>query len=111
MFKGKEISAFSCQQTDVMTTPETATKRAELLGATGVFLLGTGVGAWFSARLASYVVPLLILGGLCHAVGMYWNHRLKAAQGIAQPGWYRALYWLCWLILTVLATILFVRLP
>jgi hypothetical protein len=99
----------SLKANGAMSTPETATKRAELLAATGAFLLGIGVGAWFSARLAGYVVPLLILGGLCHGVGMYWNHRLKWAQGVVQPGWYRALYWLCWLLLTVLAVILLVR--
>ena len=82
-------------------------KRAELLGMTGVFLLGAGVGAWFGTPLARYAAVLFVGGGLMHALAMYGKHRLETARGMAQPLWYRILYWLCWVLLAVLASWLF----
>lgn len=84
-------------------------KGAELLGTMGVLLLGIGVGAWLGVPLTDYVLPVLILGGVCHALGMYAKHRLEAAYGGKQPGWYRALYWSCWVLLAVMAANLFLR--
>ena len=93
-----------------MTSPDQvspALKRAELLGTTGVFVLGAGAGAWFGAVLKTYAVALLISGALLHAVAMYGKHRLEAVSGMAQPVWYRVLYWLCWVLLAMLAAWLF----
>jgi hypothetical protein len=80
-----------------------ALKRVELLGTTGVFVLGVGSGAWFGEPLAKYAIGLLIVGGLMHALSMYGKHRLETARGMAQPLWYRILYWLCWVLLAMLA--------
>lgn len=93
-----------------MSLSKATIKGAELLGTVGVFLLGIGVGAWLGAPLTGYVVPVLILGGVCHALGMVAKHRLEAAYGAKQPGWYRVLYWLCWVLLAVMAASLFFRL-
>jgi hypothetical protein len=84
-----------------------AFKRAELLGATGVFLLGAGAGAWFGEALAAYAVALIVAGGLIHALAMFGKHRLELASEVPQPMWYRMLYWLCWLLLLLLALWLF----
>jgi hypothetical protein len=78
-------------------------KRAELLSAAGVFLLGAGVGAWFGEVLMKFAVVLLVGGGLIHGLSMYGKHRLETAGGMAQPLWYRILYWLCWSLLAILA--------
>lgn len=93
-----------------MTSPDrfsAALKRTELLGVTGVFVLGAGAGAWFGEVLTRYAVVLLVSGGLLHAVAMYGKHRLETLGGLAQPVWYRILYWLCWVLLATLAVWLF----
>lgn len=93
-----------------MTSPDrgsAALKRAELLGTMGVFVLGAGAGAWFGEVLARYAVLLLVGGAVLHAVAMYGKHRLEAVSGMAQPVWYRILYWLCWVLLAMLAAWLF----
>ena len=87
-------------------TPERfspAFKRAELLGVTGVFLLGAGAGAWFGEALAAYAVSLIVGGALMHALAMFGKHRLETSSGMSQPLWYRMLYWLCWVLLAMLA--------
>ena len=89
-----------------MTPPDrftAAVKRAELLGTTGVFVLGAGAGVWFGEVLARYAVVLLVGGGLLHGVAMYGKHQLETVGGMAQPVWYRILYWLCWVLLAMLA--------
>jgi len=93
-----------------MTPSKARIKRAELLAAAGIFLLGLGVGAWYADALTGYVVLLLILGGACHALGMYAKHRLETAHGVRLPAWYRALYWVCWVLLAALAIVVLLRL-
>ena len=85
-----------------MTDPA-ALKRVDLLGTLGVLMLGVGAGAWFGEVLAKYIVLLLIGGGLLHAFSMYGKHRLESARGMALPPWYGFLYWLCWVLLAMLA--------
>jgi hypothetical protein len=92
-----------------MSTSKAAIKSAELLAAAGIFLLGAGVGAWYADTLGRYVVPLLALGGACHAIGMYAKHRLEASHGAELPTWYRLLYWLCWVLLAAVAAYLLLR--
>lgn len=79
-----------------------AFKRAELLGTTGVFLLGAGAGAWFGNILSAYAVALIVGGALVHALAMFGKHRLEMASGMAQPLWFKILYWLCWMLLVML---------
>ncbi|MBF6024877.1 hypothetical protein [Lysobacter niastensis] len=85
------------------TTNSTDLKRAELLGSVGIFLLGAGLGSLTSDALAQYAAILVLGGGLMHGLAMYGKHRTEIAQGIAAPSWYRALYWSCWALLTLLA--------
>jgi hypothetical protein len=86
-----------------------ALKRAELLGASGVFLLGVGAGAWFGKILAAYAVALIGAGALLHALAMLEKHRFEKAGGMAPPWWSRMLYWLCWALLVMLALLMIAR--
>ena len=79
-----------------------AFKRAELLGTSGVLLLGVGAGAWLGNVISAYAVPLIVGGALIHALAMFGKHRLETANGMTQPLWYKILYWLCWILLMML---------
>lgn len=92
-----------------MSTLKARMKAAELLATMGVLVLGLGLGAWLAAPLAGYIIPLLMLGGVCHALGMFAKHRFETSAWASQPGWYRALYWSCWTLMVVLAVLLFLR--
>ena len=50
-------------------------KRAELLSTTGVLVLGMGLGLVWAKSLAAFAIPILLLGSLCHLVGMAGKHR------------------------------------
>ena len=58
---------------------------AKLPGTLGVILLGIGVGEWLGRPLTGYVVPVLIVGGVCPASGM--GARLGAPSGAIQLRW------------------------
>ena len=88
-----------------MDNTRTSSKGFELLGTLGVLLLGIGLGAWFSSALNAFIFPMLIIGGICHAVAMLATHRVETMTGIPQPRWVQMLYWLCWLLLIVMAAL------
>lgn len=77
-------------------------KRAELLGGVGALALGAGLGLLLSSFLKPYTVPLLAVGLLAHAWGMFDKHRLEAAAPGARPRWAESLYWVCWAALLLL---------
>ena len=52
-------------------------KGAELLSGVGAVVLGAGLGLLFSNLLKPFTVPLLIVGLLTHAWGMFDKHRLE----------------------------------
>ena len=81
-------------------------KRAELLGGVGALVLGAGLGLLFSSFLKPYAVPLLVVGLLAHAWGMFDKHRLEAASPGARPRWAESLYWVCWAALLLLVVYL-----
>ena len=81
-------------------------KKAELLGGVGALVLGAGLGLLLSSFLQPYAVPLLVVGLLAHAWGMFDKHRLEAASPGARPRWAESLYWVCWAALLLLAVYL-----
>jgi hypothetical protein len=77
--------------------------RAELLGSVGAGVLGAGLAMLFRQALEPLAVPLLVVGGVVHALAMYRKHHLDALKGMAEPGWAQWAYWTCWLLLLALA--------
>jgi hypothetical protein len=61
--------------------------RAELLGSVGAGVLGAGLALLFRETLAAVAVPLLVVGGAMHVLGMYQKHHLDAAMAAAAPRW------------------------
>jgi hypothetical protein len=78
-------------------------KRAELLSGVGAVVLGTGLGLLFSRFLSPYTTPLILIGLLTHAWGMFDKHRLESASAGVRIWWAEVLYWICWGALFVLA--------
>jgi hypothetical protein len=78
-------------------------KRAELLSGVGAVVLGMGLGLLLSRFLSSYTTPLILIGLLTHAWGMFDKHRLESASAGVRLWWAEVLYWICWGALFVLA--------
>ena len=78
-------------------------KKAELLSGIGAVVLGMGLGLFFSRFLTPYAAPLLIIGFMTHAWGMFDKHRLENASAAVRVWWAEALYWVCWIALFALA--------
>lgn len=77
-------------------------KRAELLSSIGAGVLGAGIALLLANLLAPYAVPILLLGLISHAAGMFQKHRLEQQGEIVRVGWVETLYWFCWLGLAAL---------
>ena len=77
-------------------------KRAELLSGLGAIVLGMGLGLFFSKFLMSYTTPLLLIGLLTHAWGMFDKHRLENSSTSTRLWWAETLYWVCWTALLAL---------
>lgn len=84
-------------------------KRAELLSSVGAGVLGGGLALLVPRVLAPYAVPILLIGLLGHAFGMFRKHQLEQRGTSIRIWWMEALYWLCWLILVVLLAIIVIR--
>lgn len=82
-------------------------KCAELLSTTGALLLGVGLGLLLEKSLATFAIPILLLGSLCHLVGMVGKHRIEAAGVEPTPTWYVFLNWGCWLALLIMLVLIF----
>ena len=84
-----------------------ALKFAQLLSTIGAGVLGVGLGLLLPKDVVAYGLPLLVLGTLCHLVGMWRKHYLERALSVPMPVWQSVLYWGCWLaLLLLLASIL-----
>lgn len=84
-------------------------KRAELLSSVGAGVLGGGLALLFAQILGPYAIPILLIGLLGHAIGMFQKHQLEQQDTSVRIWWMEALYWLCWLILVVLLAIIVIR--
>lgn len=84
-------------------------KRAELLSTIGAGILGAGIALLLPNILANYAIPILFLGLVAHAVGMF---QMRAGQqhNNQRVWWMEALYWLCWMALIGLFIYIIVRL-
>lgn len=85
-------------------------KAAELLSLSGAGVLGTGIGLLLVRPLGAYALPILLLGGICHWIGMRRKHQLETANTGSQPTWYLVLYWLCWALLVAVLLVVAVSL-
>ena len=77
-------------------------KSAELMSVLGAGLLGAGLALYWRERLGSFAVPILAVGLVAHALGMYLKHRWERATD-PLPTWVIVLYWVCWALLAGLA--------
>lgn len=77
-------------------------KVAELTSGIGALVLGIGIGAFCAEKLASYSILIMIFGGLSHAWGMYDKKRFEKHLKQTNVWWETGLYWLCWILLSVL---------
>ena len=84
-------------------------KRAEFLSSLGAGVLGAGVALLLANLLTPYAIPILLLGLMSHAVGMFQKHGLEQQDDGIRIWWVDALYWLCWLALIGLLFLIFIR--
>jgi hypothetical protein len=81
-------------------------KRADVAGSAGAGILGIGLGILLGQfarpELAKGLAfAFLLIGISFHGWGMYEKRRLEA--GVTIPAWSKALYWLCWAAIVILA--------
>mgnify|MGYP001612230182 CR=1 FL=1 len=87
--------------------PSSRVRLAELSSSLGAGVLGLGLGALLASQLHGLGVPIIVIGLILHVWGMTDKHRLEHDQ--ARQWWSAALYWICWVALAGLATVLIVR--
>ncbi len=79
---------------------------ADLTSGIGALVLGFGLGLLSFKYVSVESAPIIVVGILMHAWGMYDKRRLEQDAGIRTPTWSKLLYWICWLSLTVIAILL-----
>jgi hypothetical protein len=84
-------------------------KKAELLSSLGAGVLGAGIALLLENLLTPYAIPILVLGLISHAVGMFQKHGLEGQDQAVRVWWAEALYWLCWLALIGLLVLIVIR--
>jgi hypothetical protein len=85
-----------------VSKPSTAAKGAELASGLGAIVLGAGLALMLPQWLRNHAMLLLAVGVAVHGLGMTLKYRLETREG--RPLWWeRALFWLCWACLAVLA--------
>jgi hypothetical protein len=82
-------------------------KAVELLGTTGVLILGLGAGALTSRWIGNGAISLIVAGTLLHSVAMVMKHRIEKRAGQSFPRWVIVAYWLCWFLLVGLLSWIF----
>ena len=89
-----------------VTRTESRLRLAELTSSLGAGVIGVSIGVLLAGRIGSLAVPILLLGALLHAWGMFDKHRIEQRTGAADPWWSRCLYWLCWGLLGAMSVYL-----
>lgn len=91
------------------TTHISRIKRAELLSSIGAGVLGAGIALLLANLLVPYAIPILLLGLISHAAGMFRKHGLEQQGEVVRVWWVEVLYWFCWLGLAALLLFIVVR--
>ena len=65
-------------------------KRAEVLSSVGAGVLGGGLALLLAQVLAPYAIPILLIGLLGHAFGMFLKHQLEQKGTAARIWWMEA---------------------
>jgi hypothetical protein len=81
-------------------------KLAELTSGVGALVLGVGLGGLFPQWFGPAAGLITVVGLSLHAFGMWDKHRLEALGHTQNPSWVVALYWVCWLLLAAVLTLL-----
>ncbi|KLK93813.1 hypothetical protein AA309_07315 [Microvirga vignae] len=76
---------------------------AELMSGLGAVVLGVGLGVLAADRLGRVGFPLLLVGLVVHAWGMYDKHRLERRADAVDAWWEPVAYWTCWVLLGTIA--------
>lgn len=85
-------------------------KSAELLSTLGAGVLGAGIALLIPNLLASYAIPILLIGLAMHSVGMVQMRAHEKQSNSPRVWWMEALYWFCWLALAWLFLYILIRL-
>ena len=86
----------------------TRLKVADLTSGIGAVVLGVGAGAFFAERLAPAAAVIAIVGVILHGFGMWDKHRLESRADAGSDRWVQALYWVCWLSLAAVVTLVLI---
>jgi hypothetical protein len=85
-------------------------KTAELTSGVGALVLGVGLGAMGPGWLNRSAAWITLAGLALHAFGMWDKHQIERHQLDRTPPWVVVLYWICWVLLgAVLTVVVFTR--
>jgi hypothetical protein len=84
---------------------ERARSALSTLSAVGAAVAGAGAGALLWKSLLPFAWAVLGIGLFSHLIGMVGVRQLLASAGYSPPLWQRLAYWLCWVIIAVIAII------
>ena len=79
------------------------------MSTVGAGVLGGGIALLLAKFLAPYAIPILLIGLVSHAAGMFRKHGLEQQSQTVRIGWVEALYWFCWLALIALLVFIVIR--
>ncbi|MPR06159.1 hypothetical protein [Microvirga tunisiensis] len=68
---------------------------AELTSGLRAVVLGVGLGVLAADRIDSFRFPLLLVGLVAHAWGMYDKHHLEREADAPDAWWEPVAYWSC----------------
>ena len=85
----------------------TSLKRADLDSSVELGVLAVGLGILLFPLLQTFWILIIAVGGVTHMWGMFRKHRLEKQNGEVSVWWSEALCWFCWLVLLIIAYLLF----
>jgi len=86
----------------VITARPERLRGAELTSSVGAVVLGVGLGVLAADHIGSLGLPLLLVGAVVHAWGIYDKHRLERQADSPDVWWEPMASWTCWALLAVL---------
>lgn len=88
--------------TETHVVSATSMKRAETTSSVGAGVLGAGIALMFADLLATYALPIIAIGLVMNAWGMYDKHRLEERSDVPRVWCATIFYWVCWIALAAL---------